>query len=192
MQHIIDFILDIDRLKGVERKTKPLKLARYENSAEHSWQIAMLAMTMAPYAAPGVDIAHVVAMLLVHDIGEIETGDTMVYVETGWEQRKAEERAAIERIFAKLPSAERDRFSKLWDEFERDETPAAHFANALDRAMPALLNLANKGQSWRENGISHARVVNRLRDPISRGCPQLWTYLEAQLNEAQTLGYFGA
>lgn len=192
MQDVIDFILEIDRLKGVERKTKPIALSRYENSAEHSWQIATLAMAMQPYAGPGVDLNRVVAMLLVHDIGEIETGDTMVYVEGGWDERKAAERAAIERIFSRLAPSVSERFRGLWDEFEADETPDAHFANALDRAMPALLNLANAGQSWRENGISHERVIKRIREPIHRGCPQLWTYLEAKLAEANAKGYFGA
>ena len=103
MQQIIDFILEIDKLKGVTRKARPLGLARYENSAEHSWQIATLALALAPYAGAGVDINRVVGMLLVHDIGEIDTGDTIVYAEGGWDERKAAERAAIDRIFALLP-----------------------------------------------------------------------------------------
>ena len=192
MQQIIDFILELDKLKGVTRKTRPLGLARQENSAEHSWQIAMLAASLAPYAAEPVDISHVVAMLLVHDIGEIDTGDTIVYAEDGWEERKAAELAAVTRIFGLLPAAQAQRFMSLWQEFEDDETAEARFAHATDRAMPVLLNLANNGQSWRENGISHERVVRRIGPPIQSGCPALWDYLAERLAHARQQGWFGA
>lgn len=192
MQQIIDFILELDKLKGVTRKTRPLGLERQENSAEHSWQIAMLAASLAPYAAEPVDISHVVAMLLVHDIGEIDTGDTIVYAEDGWEERKAAELAAVTRIFGLLPATQAQRFMALWQEFEDGETAEARFAHAADRAMPVLLNLANNGQSWRENGISHERVVRRIGPPIQSGCPALWDYLTERLAHAQQQGWFGA
>lgn len=192
MQEIVDFILELDKLKGVTRKTRPLGLDRYENSAEHSWQIALLAASLAQYAGAGVDIERVVAMLLVHDIGEIDTGDTMVYVEGGWEERKTAERAAASRIFGLLPEAQGGRFLALWQEFEDARTPEARFAHAADRAMPVLLNLANDGQSWRENGIRHEQVVRRVGPPIRAGCPALWEYLEARLEEARRQGWFGA
>src|SRR5947208_1064573 len=99
MQHIVDFILELDKLKGVTSKTRPLGLERNENTAEHSWQIALLAASMAHYAETAIDIDRVIGMLLVHDIGEIDTGDTMVYAEEGWADRKAGERAAVTRIF---------------------------------------------------------------------------------------------
>lgn len=191
MQQVVDFILELDRLKGVTRKTRPLGLERYENSAEHSWQIALLAASMAPYAEGAVNIDRVIAMLLVHDIGEIETGDTMVYVEEGWPERKAAELAAVTRIFGILDEPQRSWFLGLWQEFERAETPEARFANAADRAMPVLLNLANGGQSWRENGITHERVVRRVAAPILSGCPALWEYLEARLEEERRKGWFG-
>ena len=191
MQQIIDFILEIDRLKAVTRKTRPLGLDRYENSAEHSWQIAVLAASLAPYAEPGVAIDHVIAMLLVHDIGEIDTGDTFVFVEGGWPERKAAELAAVKRIFGLLPEAQAADFLALWIEFESAETIDARFANAVDRAMPVILNLSNNGQSWRENGIGHDRVVRRVGPPIQAGCPRLWTYLETRLADARTQGWFG-
>ncbi len=191
MQQIVDFILELDKLKGVTRKTRPLGLERYENSAEHCWQIALLAASMAQYADGPIDINRVIAMLLVHDIGEIDTGDTMVFVEGGWGERKAAERAAITRIFGMLPEAARDRFISLWQEFEDGVTPEARFAHAADRAMPVLLNLANEGQSWRENGITHERVVNRVAAPIKAGCPALWDYLEARLEDVRRQGWFG-
>lgn len=192
MQQIVDFILELDKLKGVTRKTRPLGLDRYENSAEHSWQLAMLATSLAHHAESPVDINHVVFMLLVHDVGEIDTGDTMVYAEGGWDERKAAERRAVERIFGILSSPQGERFLQLWREFEEGVTPEARFANAVDRAMPVLLNLANNGQSWRENGISHARVIGRVAPPIKAGCPALWKYLEARLSEAVQRGWFGS
>jgi 5'-deoxynucleotidase YfbR-like HD superfamily hydrolase len=192
MQQIIDFILELDKLKGVTRKTRPLGLERYENSAEHSWQIAMLAASLASHAGSPVDINRVVRMLLVHDIGEIDTGDTLVYAEGDWKERKAAELAAVKRIFGMLPEQQGSAFLALWQEFETGETPEARFAHAVDRAMPVLLNLANAGQSWRENGVSHERVVRRIAPPIKAGCPALWDYLEGRLEEARQKGWFGA
>jgi putative hydrolases of HD superfamily len=192
MQQIVDFILELDKLKGVARKVRPLGLERYENSAEHSWQIALLAASLAPYAEPGTDINRVIGMLLVHDIGEIDAGDTMVFVEEGWEERKAAELAAVTRIFRMLPEPQGTAFLALWQEFEDGDTREARFAHAADRAMPVLLNLANEGQSWRENGISHERVVRRVAPPIRAGCPALWDYLEVRLEDARQKGWFGA
>ncbi len=191
MQAIVDFILELDKLKGVTRKTRPLGLDRYENSAEHSWQIALLAASLAPFAETKIDIDRVISMLLVHDIGEIDTGDTMVYVEGGWDERKAAERAAVTRIFGMLPEAQRAKFMALWDEFDDAQTPEARFAHAADRAMPVMLNLANNGQSWRENGITHERVVRRVGPPIKAGCPALWDYLETRLEDVRRKGWFG-
>jgi len=192
MQQIIDFILELDKLKGVTRKTRPLGLDRYENSAEHSWQIAMLASSLSHYAESPVDVNRVIGMLLVHDIGEIDTGDTIVYAEGGWDERKAAERAAVTRIFGLLPDQQGARFMALWQEFDDSETPEARFANAVDRAMPVLLNLANAGQSWLENGITHERVVGRIAQQIRDGCPALWDYLEVRLEDEHRKGWFGA
>lgn len=191
IQQIVDFILELDKLKGVTRKNKPPGLDRYENSAEHSWQIAMLAFSLEQYAETPVNINRVVAMLLVHDIGEIDTGDTIVFAVDGWEERKAAELAAVKRIFGLLPEPQRTNFMELWLEFEKAETPEARFANAADRAIPSLLNLANNGQSWVENGISHERVVQRIGPPIKAGCPALWDYLEVRLEEEHQKGWFG-
>lgn len=191
MQAIIDFILELDKLKTVTRKTKTLFSDRYENSAEHSWQIALLAWSLAPYAPGPVDIHRVIKLLLVHDIGEIDTGDTLVYAETGWDAQKAAEFKAVQRIFGLLPEAQAAELLALWQEFESGHSAEAQFAHACDRAMPVLLNLANAGQSWRENGISYARVVARIEAPIAQGCPALWQYLAGRLAAAQQAGWFG-
>lgn len=192
MQQIVDFILELDKLKGVTRKTKPLGLDRYENSAEHSWQLALLAAVAARYAVAEVDVNRVIGMLLVHDVGEIDTGDTMIYVEGGWEQRQAAELAAVTRIFGMLPDGQGAGFLALWKEFNEGVTPESRFAQAVDRAMPVLLNLANNGQSWREHGISYERVVGRIEGQIKNGCPALWEYVKQRLEEARDNGWFGA
>jgi len=192
VQQIVDFILELEKLKGVTRKVRPLGLDRYENSAEHSWQIALMAASLAHYAAQPVEIGRVIGMLLVHDIGEIDAGDVMVFVEGGWEERQAAELAAVTRIFGMLPEPQGAAFLALWREFEFGETPEARFAHAVDRAMPVLLNLSNKGQSWVENGVSYERVVRRIAPEIAAGCPALWAYLEFRLEEARQKGWFGA
>lgn len=192
MQEAIAFILEVEKLKAVTRKVKPLGLERYENSAEHSWQLCLFAYSLEQYAAAPVQMNHVIRMLLVHDIGEIDTGDTMVFVEGGWAERKQDELTAVKRIFGLLPAEKTAELTALWQEFETGETAEAKFANAIDRAMPALLNLNNHGQSWKENGISHERVVKRLQTQIEEGCPALWKYMEPRLAEAKERGYFGA
>lgn len=191
MQKIVQFILELDKLKGVTRKTRPLGLDRFENSAEHSWQLAVMAMSLARFADPSVNVERVVSMVLLHDVGEIDTGDTIVYAEGGWEERKAAELAAVERIFGMLPGETGDRFLALWEEFEAAESADAKFAHALDRCMPVLLNLANNGQSWRENGIQFEQVVRRNGPAVQAGCPALWEYVEQQLIAQRERGWFG-
>jgi putative hydrolases of HD superfamily len=191
MQEVVDFVLELDKLKGVTRKNKPLGLERYENSAEHSWQLALFATALLPYADAPVDLNKVIRMLLVHDVGEIDTGDTMVFVEGGWEERKAAELVGVKRVLGMLPESQSAGLVALWQEFEAAETDEARFAGAVDRAMPVLLNLNNNGQSWREHGISYERVVKRIAPQIQAGCPALWSYLEARLTAAQEGGWFG-
>ncbi len=193
MQAIVDFVLEIDRLKQVTRKTRILGGdERLENSAEHSWQIAMMALALLPHAAEPVDGARVVELLLVHDVVEIDTGDVMLYAETDWAAHKRAERAAVERIFGLLPEPQRGRMLARWIEFDEEATPEARFAHAVDRAMPALLNLAARGQSWREHGVTYEQVVKRIGPPIEAGCPALWAHLRARLDEERAKGWFGA
>jgi putative hydrolases of HD superfamily len=192
MKQIIEFVLELEKLKGVARKVKPLGLPRYENSAEHSWQLAMMAAALSRYAAVKIDLDRVIRMLLVHDLGEIDAGDTIAFAEGGWEERKAAERAGVRRIFGMLPDSEGAGFLELWEEFEQAKTAEAQFAHAMDRAMPVILNLANNGQSWKENGISYERVLRRVENEIRAGCPALWDYLRRRLEKAKEKGLFGA
>ena len=192
LQPIINFIREIDKLKSVERKTRPLGLSRAENSAEHSWQIAVLALSLSSFAPSSIKLERVVSMLLLHDIGEIDIGDTIVYATEGLEERKTAEEAAVRRICSMLPGELSTSFQQLWQEFEAEETPEAKFAHAMDRSIPIILNLANNGQSWRENGIRCEQVIARNGPPIQTGCPALWAYLRQNLDEAQNAGWFGS
>ena len=191
MQQVVDFILELDKLKAVTRKVRPAGLERYENTAEHSWQIALFAFALAPFAESPVDINRVIKMLLVHDIGEIDAGDTIVFAREGWEETKAAELAGVKRIFGMLPEETGSALLNVWLEFERNDSVEARFAHTADRAMPVLLNLAHQGGSWLENGISYERVVERIGPEIQAGCPALWKYISARLEDARSKGWFG-
>lgn len=186
----IRFVLEIDKLKGVLRKVRPAGENRYENTAEHSWQIALFALSLAQTLKLPIDVSRTVAMLLVHDLGEIDAGDKFVFAQDGWEERKAAELRAVERITSLAPEAAARFLLDLWKEFDAGETPEARFAKAIDRCMPVLLNLSNGGGSWLENGVSYERVTGRVGPEVESGCPELWSYLRRQLEEARRKGYF--
>ena len=186
----IRFVLEIDKLKGILRKVKPIGEDRYENTAEHSWQIALFALSLAQTLSLELDLDRVVAMLLVHDIGEIDAGDKFVFAQDGWEERKAAELRAVERIFGLASSHVGESLLDLWKEFDAGETREARFAKAIDRSMPVLLNLRNGGGSWLENGVAYERVVGRVGPEIESGCPELWSYLKDELEEARRKGFF--
>lgn len=188
----IRFILEIDKLKGVLRKVRPVGEDRYENTAEHSWQIALFALSLARALKLPLDVSRTVAMLLVHDIGEIDAGDKFVFAQDGWEERKVAELRAVERITGIAPQAAAGFLLDLWKEFEAGETCEARFAKAIDRCMPVLLNLNNAGGSWLENGVSYERVIARVGPEVESGCPELWNYLSDQLKGARSKGYFAA
>jgi putative hydrolase of HD superfamily len=151
-ERIFAFTIELDRLKGILRKTKPVGLDRYENTAEHSWQVCLLALALTKYAVPSVDPVRVVELLLVHDIPEIDEGDQIIYAGADL-ARQDRERATATRIFGLLPNQQGEWFLSLWLEFVARQTPEARFAYAMDRLMPVLHNIYNKGQSWRENRI---------------------------------------
>jgi putative hydrolase of HD superfamily len=186
----IAFILEIDKLKGVLRKNKPITLERHENSAEHSWQVALLAMALQPHADEPLDIDKVIRLLLVHDIGEVDTGDTIVYAEGGEAERKAAELVAARRIFGLLPTAQAEEMLALWQEFEANQTAEARFANAMDRLMPMLLNLNRQGQSWRENGIRKEQVMAKAVSKVQAGCRLAGDWVAEQVEAAAEKGYF--
>ncbi len=188
MTDVFQFLMELDKLKSVERRTRLIGQQRHENSAEHSWHLAVAAMSLAPYSGLQVDVQRVVQMALLHDVVEIDAGDVMVYDLAAREAIHAEEQAAADRIFALLPSALRDKFRALWDEYEAAETPDSRFANMLDRAMPIVQNLHNQGQSWKENGIRLEQVLSR-NAAIAREWPELWRHLKQHLDRAQQQGW---
>ncbi|MCS5559447.1 MAG: HD domain-containing protein [Oceanospirillaceae bacterium] len=185
---IIDFVTEIDQLKAVLRKTRPLGMQRYENSAEHSWQVTLAALMLKDYAAQPVDIDRVLRMLLIHDLCEIDTGDVIVYEAIGSEHEAAEA-AATERILGLLPNGMGDEYIALWHEFETAKSADARFAKALDRALPLLHNLNDQGHSWQSHGITVEQVKTVNGGRINKGCPQLWQLLEPMVDEAKAKGW---
>jgi len=172
----IRFITEIGRLKGVLRQTMLAGPGRRENSAEHSWHLAVMAQALAEHAPPGTDIGRVTAMVLVHDLVEIDAGDLFVYADAAQQARQEEaERAAADRIFALLPEDQAGRLRGLWDEFEERRTPEARFARALDRLQPMLENLKAGGGTWREHGITADQVLAKVV-LIEDGSPALGRY----------------
>ena len=188
--NIVQFVLEVDKLKTVLRRVRPVGEARYENTAEHSWQITLFALALAKMLGLSIDVLRVVSMLLIHDIGEIDAGDKFVFAENGWEERKAAELRAVERIRGLAPRATAEHLIALWKEFDAGGSAEARFAKAIDRSMPVLLNLNNRGGSWLENGVTYERVFGRVKPEIENGCPELWSYLEEQLKAAHKQGFF--
>ena len=187
---IIDFVKQIDELKAVLRKTRPLGMERYENSAEHSWQVTLAALMLKDYAAQPVDINRVLRMLLIHDLCEIDTGDVIVYAAVGSAHEEAEA-AATQRILGMLPNDMGDEYIALWYEFEASKSADARFAKALDRALPLIHNLNDQGHSWQSHCITKDQVKAVNGSRIKQGCPQLWELLEPLVDEAQLKGWLG-
>lgn len=183
---IIQFASELEKLKNVERKIKPSGLDRYENSAEHSWQIALLAITLLNRLNNPVDPLKVVVMLLLHDVVEIDTGDKFAYAEN--HNDFDNEHAAAKRIFALLPAALSDDYLQIWEEFEEAQSPEAKFAKAVDRLMPVLQNLQNGCQSWIDHDISVSQVLAK-NQAVAEISPALWELVKIQVREkAQLVG----
>ena len=185
---IIDFVKEVDQLKAVLRKTRPLGMERYENSAEHSSQVTLTALVLKDYAAQPVDINRVLRMPLIHDLCEIDTGDVIVYDAVGTEHEQAEA-AATQRILGMLPNSIGDEYIALWHEFEAAKSADARFAKALDRALPLIHNLNDQGHSWQSHGITKEQVKTVNGSRIKMGCPQLWELLEPLVDEAELKGW---
>ena len=182
------FILEIDKLKTVLRRSRISDGSRRENSAEHSWHVALAAAAVAEHAEGPIDVAKVVRMLLVHDIVEVDAGDTFCYDAALQETRHEREVAAAERLFGILPEDQAREFRALWDEFEARETPEARFAAALDRVQPVLLNYHTSGAAWREHGVTYEQVVERNKH-IEAGSPLVWRYVKSIIDDAAEKGW---
>jgi putative hydrolases of HD superfamily len=184
----VAFIIEIDRLKQVLRQTYLADESRPENTAEHSWHIALMATVLMEYAPLGTDLLHATKMLLVHDLVEIDAGDTFAFDVKGNESKAAREEQAAERLFGLLPPEQGQELRSLWEEFEARQTPTAQFAAALDRIQPLFLNQQNQGGTWRKYSITRDRVVERMR-PVQEGAPALWGLVEEAIADCVAAGY---
>ena len=182
------FIVEIDKLKRVVRQTLLMDASRCENDAEHSWHIGVMALLLAEYAADRVDILRVVKMLLVHDLVEIDAGDTFCYDEKAACDKEIREKQCADRIFGLLPVDQAGELRMLWDEFEARVSPEAKFAAALDRLHPMLHNFNTRGAAWRKHGVTSDEVLAKNRH-IGEGSAALWAYAEAMIKEAVAQGY---
>jgi putative hydrolase of HD superfamily len=185
----IEFILEVDKLKQVLRQTILMDKSRRENSAEHSWHIALTVMVLSEYAKDtNVDMFRVMKILLVHDLIEIDAGDTYCYDDQGRKDQGQREKLAADRIFNILPPDQARTFRELWDEFEDRKTPESRFANALDRVQPFLHNYFTHGQTWQENDIKSDQVKSRMQ-PVDDGAPILWEYVRSLIDDAVKKGF---
>ncbi|UOM33322.1 HD family hydrolase [Acuticoccus sp. I52.16.1] len=170
----LDFLNTIDALKGIDRASPIIDRSRRENSAEHSWHIAMYALVLEDHAPEGVDIGRVVRMLLIHDIVEIDAGDLPIHGAHDFARQAELERAAAERIFGLLPPEQAATFHALWHEFEAAETLDARFAKSLDRLQPMMQNIATGGGTWTTYAVDERQILDRCGPSISGGSPSLW------------------
>ena len=179
----LEFIAELDKLKHVVRRTPLLDGSRRETDAEHSWELAVMAVVLAEHANPPVELPRVITMLLIHDIVEIDAGDTFLYDDAATITKAAREQQAAERLFQLLPGDQAAELRALWDEFEELQTPEARFAKALDRLQPLLHNYRSGGGTWKTPGVNHAKVTERKKI-IGAGSPALWDYARELLERA--------
>ena len=183
LEKCFEFIIEVEKLKGIHRRTKPLGLDRYENSAEHSWQIALLALVLSKFADESVNLEKVLKMLLLHDIGEIDADDVFFFDDAGRADAKEKELAAMKRIFGILPDEKAGELFALWNEFENGTSHEAKYARAVDRAMPVLQNLYNNKQSWTENGVTKEQILTKTAY-IGDGSRVLWEAIAEKIEKA--------
>jgi putative hydrolase of HD superfamily len=183
----MDFMMEIDKMKEIGRQTYLADGSRKENDAEHSWSLAMMCMLFAEYANEDIDVLHTMEMVLVHDLVEIDAGDTYAYDEKGNSTKRERELAAADRIFHILPEDQAQFIRNLWDEFEAGETPEAKFANAVDKVQPITLNDKSGGKAWEEHKVKAEQVVKR-NGKTSEGSKELWKYCEGLIQKNLSLG----
>ena len=183
----IAFLNEADKLKNVIRATELCDGSRHENSAEHSWHLALYALVLADQAGPGVEIDRVIRMLILHDLVEIDAGDNPIFGDHDAGTMQAQEEAAANRIFGLLPEDLGRELRAIWEEFEAAETPSARFAKSLDRFQPPMQNLQSGGGSWRTFDVSETMIAEKVGTRIAIGAPALWRYAQARI-----AGFFAA
>jgi len=184
----IDFIVEVDKLKSIFRQSLIANTTRFENDAEHSWHLALMAFLLSEYTDEKVDLLKVMKMVLMHDIVEIDAGDTYCYDEQAKLDKREREEKCAERVFSMLPEEQAREMFALWEEFERMETPEARYAAALDRLQPVLMNYTAKGLSWKNHDISIEQVLDR-NQKIQNSSQRLWSFVEELLEDAIARGY---
>jgi putative hydrolase of HD superfamily len=180
----IAFVQEVDKLKNVIRKSRNMSNERFENDAEHSWHICIMAITLQKYSNVEIDISRVLQMLVIHDLGEIYSGDTIVYAKGN--DQKRDELESAKRLFSMLGPMQQKELYGLLEEFEARETPEAKYANAIDRTEPILQNIHNNGETWNSNKVSHARIVELNQNRIAEGSGELWSFLLKKLDEMKS------
>ena len=170
------FCLEADKEKFIGRQTYLSDGIRKENDAEHAWHMAVMALVLGEYSNDKIDLLKTISMILIHDIVEIDAGDTYAYDEQRKKSQKSREIAAADRIFALLPEDQQKKFRLLWEEFEAAETPEAKFARAMDNVQPIMLNNATKGKSWEERNVHLSQILKR-NQITPEGSKTLWNYI---------------
>lgn len=183
----IEFIKEIDKLKYIQRRTKLFNSDRNENDAEHSWHLAMMAIILSKHSNVEIDVLKVVKMVLIHDIVEIDAGDTFIYDTTKNHTNTDEERLAAERIFGLLPAEQAEELISVWEEFEVGETNEAKFARSMDRLEPLLQNVSNNGGTWQEFNVDYQKVYEK-KQVIKNGSVSIWNYAEKLIEESVEKG----
>lgn len=180
---ILDFMVEIEKLKGVLRKSRPVGLKRHENSGEHSWHVCISALMLKEYADESINIDRVIKMLLIHDLGEIDAGDKIVY-ESETVEQKNKEWDGVKRVLDMLPNRQGEQYLALWEEFELGESADAKYAKAIDRIPPLLHNINDDGYGWKKHNIPKEKVLNFNQQRISAGGEKIWEGVEAKLQQA--------
>ncbi|WP_367754104.1 HD family hydrolase [Flavobacterium sp. WC2430] len=183
----VNFIKEIDKLKYIQRKTKLFNSERHENDAEHSWHLAMMTIVLAEHSNQPIDILKVLKMVLIHDVVEIDAGDTFIYDTQKNHTNTDEERIAAKRIFGLLPTEQAEEFIAIWDEFEKGITNEAQFAKSMDRFEPLLQNTSNNGGTWAEFNVPYQKVYDKKK-AIKNGSATIWKYAENLIKESVEKG----
>ncbi|MBO5303302.1 MAG: HD domain-containing protein [Lachnospiraceae bacterium] len=182
LEQQLRFLLELDKQKKIVRQTYLADGSRKEGDAEHAWHLAVMAFLLADYANEKIDVLKTIKMVLLHDVIEIDAGDTYAYDTCGLKTKQERELKAAERIYGMLPEEQKMEYRALWDEFEARETPEAKFARALDNVQPILLNHASGGRSWREHEVKKSQVMNR-NAYTHEGSETLWEYIRNIIEE---------
>ncbi len=188
LQKQMEFILEVDKVKQIVRQTYLTDGSRKENDAEHSWHLALMAVLLKEYANEEVNLEKVIPMVLIHDLVEIDAGDTYAYDRAGLATQRDRETKAADRIFGMLPEDQGKRFRNLWEEFEAYETAEAKFAHVLDNCQPLILNDASGGKSWKEHTVHKSQIYKR-NEHTAEGSREIWEYMKQLIDKHIQLGH---